>query len=714
MANWRIGTKLLVLTVPLIAVATLLATWTLHTRNAERLQEMLKHRAHSIAAQVMADRQYYGAVVVPRVGDLKGSLGADYRDVHGRFPLPATFVREVSEQLGRSGDGYVTRLISPWPINKEMGPKDSFENDGFASLAHSPGDPFVRTDTVEGRAVMRVLMADVATSTSCVSCHNAHPQSPKRDFHLYDVMGGLEVIIPMDLYLAESRQDMAMALGGGLVLCFLVLGIVSIGTQWTVTRPLAHIAERMSQFMRQQPDEQVSARTPALPRGDEAAYLAQSFSTMASVIRSQQTALQESNTSLEQRVQERTAELRRTTAEKERIGSELRIASEIQKSILPRTFPPFPDRADFEIYATTIPALEMGGDFYDFFLIDDKRLGVVIADVSGKGVPAAIFMAVSRSLLKATALASVSPSACLEHVNRLLCPDNDSAMFVTVFYGILHTESGELEFSNGGHNVPYLIGHDRIVPVGQPAGTALGIVDDARYHTNRMSLNAGETLVLYTDGVTEAMDTHGYLFSTPRFEQTLQRLVDQRPFDLLTRLVEDVHAFASGAVQADDITLLALQYRRPALIQLTLVNRSSELQRLASELERFAQNHRIPEPDIHAFSLSLDELVTNTIAYGYDDQGPHEIRVRLTLANGRLSAEVEDDGRPFNPLTAPQPDLTSAVEDRPVGGLGIHLVRSLMDHVDYRRESGKNHLMMRKQLSTVAQPKTKAGYHGDH
>src|SRR4029079_14237965 len=309
---------------------------------------------------------------------------------------PATFVREVSEQLGRSGDGYVTRLISPWPINKEMGPKDSFENDGFASLAHSPGDPFVRTDTVEGRAVMRVLMAAVATSTSCVSCHNAHPQSPKRDFHLYDVMGGLEVIIPMDQYLAESRQDMAMALGGGLVLCFLVLGIVSIGTQWTVTRPLAHIAERMAQFMRQQPDELAPAQTRELPRGDEAGYLAQSFSKMASVIRSQQTALQEANASLEQRVQERTAELRRTTAEKERIGSELRIASEIQKSILPRTFPPFPDRADFAIYATTISALEIGGDFYDFFLIDDTRLGVVIADVSGKGVPAAIFMAVSR------------------------------------------------------------------------------------------------------------------------------------------------------------------------------------------------------------------------------------------------------------------------------------------------------------------------------
>src|SRR6185436_16062787 len=254
MANWRIGTKLLVLTVPLIAVATLLATWTLHRLNAERLQEKLKGRAQSIANQVMADRQYYGAVVVPHVSE-----------VQGRFPLPATFVREVSEQIARSGDGYITRLISPWPINKEMGPNDAFETDGFSSLAHSPGDPFVRTDTVEGRSVIRVLMADVASSTSCVSCHNAHPQSPKRDFHLYDVMGGLEVIIPMDQYLAESRQDMAMALGGGLVLCFLVLGIVSIGTQWTVTRPLAHIAERMAQFMRQQPDEQVSAQTPALP-----------------------------------------------------------------------------------------------------------------------------------------------------------------------------------------------------------------------------------------------------------------------------------------------------------------------------------------------------------------------------------------------------------------------------------------------------------------
>ena len=714
MANWRIGTKLLVLTVPLIAVATLLGTWTLYRLNAERLQEKLKSRANSIAHQVMADRQYYGSVVVPRVKDLGGSFGADYHDVHGRFPLPATFVREVSEQMARTRNGYVTRLISPWPINKDKGPRDPFELDAFASLATRPNEPFVRTDTIEGRAVMRVLVADLASSASCVSCHNAHPQSPKHDFRLNDLMGGLEVIIPMDQYLAESRQDMAMTLGGGLALSLLVLGIISVGTKWIVSRPLAQVAERMGQFVGQQRQMEAAGRAAALPGGDEAASLARSFSNMADVIRSQQKALQEANASLEQRVEERTQELHRTMAEKERIGSELRIASEIQKSILPRTFPPFPDRGDFEIYATTIPALEMGGDFYDFFLIDDQRLGVVIADVSGKGVPAAIFMAVSRSLLKATALTSVSPSECLEHVNRLLCPDNDSAMFVTVFYGILHTDTGVLEYSNGGHNVPYVIHGDRIAPVGQPGGTALGIVEEARYHTNRMSLSAGDALVLYTDGVSEAMDAEGRFFSTPRLEHTLLRLAHHRPVHLLTKLVEEVQAFSSGVLQSDDITLLALQYRQPAALEVTIVNRPAELQRLVSMVERFAQEHRIPDADVNAATLAFDEVITNTISYGYDDQEPHEIKVRLTLANGRLTAEVEDDGRPFNPLTAPKPDLTSAVEDRRVGGVGLHLVRSLMEQVDYHRTSNKNHLIMTKRLSAAAQPEKKAGDHGDH
>lgn len=633
-------------------------------------------------------------------------MGPDYRDVHGRFPLPATFVREVSDEIAQSGNSYTTRLISPWPINKEQGPRDEFERDGFASLMRDPGTPFVRTDTVQGQAVMRVLLADLASAQSCVACHNAHPASPKRDFHLNGLMGGLEVVIPMDRYVAESQRDLVLTVGGGLGLCLLVFGIVSVSTRWIVSRPLVELSQRMITFG----TERQLGNVPAQPRrvqssGDEVANLRQSFSEMASVIVSQQTALQDANALLEQRVEQRTEELRRTMAEKERLGSELRIASDIQKSILPRTFPPFPDRNDFEIYAETIPALEMGGDLYDFFLIDRERLGIVIADVSGKGVPAAIFMAVSRSLIKATALKDVGVSACLEHVNHLLCPDNESAMFVTVFYGILNTRTGWFEYSSAGHNVPYLLHDHQLVSLDSSKGVALGIVEDAPYITSGIAMLPGDTLFLYTDGVTEAMDARGHMFSSPRLEDILHQHAGLSARDLVRTVITEVNQYAGNVVQADDITMLVLRYgRRPALMMtsasltVTLQNRLPELGRLAQAVDQFADEHDMAVPHLRALNLALEELITNAIAYGYDDDAEHHIVVRLSVVNDHVHAEIEDDGKPFNPLEVASPDLTSPIEERPVGGLGIHLVRSMMDEVAYRRQAGKNYVTLMKRV----------------
>ena len=282
---------------------------------------------------------------------------------------------------------------------------------------------------------------------------------------------------------------------------------------------------------------------------------------MQSTITGQQNELREANTTLEQRVIERTEELRQTMVEKERIGSELRIASEIQRSILPRTFPPFPDRRDFAIYATTIPATEMGGDFYDFFLIDQNHLGIVMADVSGKGVPAAIFMAVSRSLIKATALKGGSTAECLAHVNHLLCPDNDAAMFVTVIYGILNTQTGDLEYSNAGHQLPYLIRRDgslRIVE--NTGGMALGVLEEASFSVKHASLEPGEGIFLYTDGVTEAMNRRRELYGESRLEKVLTRYHEQSPAQIIQATIDDVQTYAGEAPQADDITLLALRY----------------------------------------------------------------------------------------------------------------------------------------------------------
>ena len=279
-------------------------------------------------------------------------------------------------------------------------------------------------------------------------------------------------------------------------------------------------------------------------------------------ILAQRQALEDLNANLEQRVIERTEELRRTMAEKERFASELMIASQIQRSILPRTFPPFPARVEFEIYAESIPAWEMGGDFYDFFLIDAERLGFVIADVSGKGVPAAIYMAVTRSLLKATALRSAQPDECLRHVNGLLCPDNDSAMFTTVFYGILDTRTGEVTYSNAGHHLPYLLrGAKEVESVVGTGGMAIGVMEDARFDSRTVMLKPGDRLFLYTDGITEAMDGGQRMFSAGRLREFLEQTNECSPAELIQGVVTTVRRFTGGVPQSDDITALALRYR---------------------------------------------------------------------------------------------------------------------------------------------------------
>lgn len=243
------------------------------------------------------------------------------------------------------------------------------------------------------------------------------------------------------------------------------------------------------------------------------------------------------------------------------IQRELNIATEIQTSILPRRFPPFPERNDFEIYAEMTPAREVGGDFYDFFLIDADRLGFVIGDVSGKGVPAAMFMAVSRTLLKATALKGMSPSECLDVVNKALYRESVKTMFVTIFYGILNTRSGELEYCNGGHNHPYLLtGNGGVSMLETTRSNALGAIENAQYNSKKLAMKRGDVLLLYTDGVIEAMDGNTNEFSDQRLEEYLKRVKDFSIIDIVQGVFKEVKSFAGGAPQTDDITLLALRY----------------------------------------------------------------------------------------------------------------------------------------------------------
>ncbi|MGZ2609922.1 SpoIIE family protein phosphatase [Bacteroides fragilis] len=246
----------------------------------------------------------------------------------------------------------------------------------------------------------------------------------------------------------------------------------------------------------------------------------------------------------------------------ESIKNDLAIAGEIQQTILPRSFPPFPELTEVvDIYASMTPAKDVGGDFYDFFQIDDERIGLVIADVSGKGVPASLFMAVSRTLLRATALRGVSSAECLTYANKLLCKESLDSMFVTVFYGIYHYKTGMMDYTNAGHNPPYLLRGGRTVECLSVASNfVVGVFDDIEFESNTLTFGIGDTLLLYTDGVTEAFNDKREQFSESNLQDILASMHESSSAkEVVTSVLQSVKTFSGDYPQSDDITLLSLQ-----------------------------------------------------------------------------------------------------------------------------------------------------------
>lgn len=240
---------------------------------------------------------------------------------------------------------------------------------------------------------------------------------------------------------------------------------------------------------------------------------------------------------------------------------EMEQAATIQRSILPATFPPFPDREDFQLHAAMAPAREIGGDLFDFFLLDADHLAFCVGDVSGKGVPAALFMAVTRTLLRATAQHQHSPAQCLAYLNSQLSQQNTSGMFVTFFYGVLDTRTGEVQYANAGHNIPYVLSKDGSVRVLEgESGPMLGLFDDLEYEVHSTRLGSGDCMVVYTDGITEARDRAGQFFGDERLETYLKKHGGRPVEELVTNLHRHLQEFAVGARQSDDITALALRY----------------------------------------------------------------------------------------------------------------------------------------------------------
>lgn len=265
---------------------------------------------------------------------------------------------------------------------------------------------------------------------------------------------------------------------------------------------------------------------------------------------------------METDIEEYVINLTNVTAERERIGTELSVATKIQADMLPSIFPAFPDRREFDIFATMNPAKEVGGDFYDFFMVDDSHLAIVMADVSGKGVPAALFMVIGKTLIKDHTQPGRDLGEIFSEVNDLLCESNSEQLFITAFEGVLDLVTGEFRFVNAGHEIPFVCKADAAFePYKIPAGFVLAGMEGMRYKCGSMQLSPGDKIFLYTDGVPEATDQDNELYGMERTQKILEKHSRLSPSELLPKIKEDIDAFVGEAPQFDDITMLCMEYR---------------------------------------------------------------------------------------------------------------------------------------------------------
>ncbi len=377
--------------------------------------------------------------------------------------------------------------------------------------------------------------------------------------------------------------------------------------------------------------------------------------------------------------------------QQKRMQDELNVARDIQLSMVPHTFP---QDAAIEVYATLKPAREIGGDFYDTFMVDNESLCLCVGDVSGKGAPAALFMAMTKTLIKSYVSSDMSTASIMTRVNDELCENNDGNLFVTVFLAILNIHTGELRFTNAGHNYPYVIKEDKsLVTLKQKHGPVVAAMDGLIYKEDLITLDKSDTLFLFTDGVTEAMDKEEALYGETRLEDFLQTHDVKDVTTSVGLLMQDIAAYENNTEQSDDITILSCFYSGQtvlASLDITIENRLENIAKVIERFDAFCEENQINMAVNQKVDLSLDDLINNIISYGYSDEKVHEIEVTFKRVASELIIIIEDDAVPFNPFEGETDFRSLSMDERDIGGLGIHLVKSLMDSASYQRKANKN------------------------
>ena len=567
-------------------------------------------------------------------------------------------------------------------------------NDNYELSPYLPGH--VRESASEEYSLKYGLIYDGKSEEECVfrsarqTTTGAHVSSlvPVKNSD-GDVVGVLCVQL-QEVELRPARNKLLGEIGGAaLVMILLVSFVYGWVLRKTVAKPIRHIASETVRFSRENELPPVSL-TDSVPGNDEIKLLAMHVDKMEYAIKNY------------------TENLKTVTSQKDRMQGELNVASGIQQGIIPNTFPPFPERDEFNLYAHMTPAKEVGGDFYDFFFIDDDHLGLVIADVSGKGAPAALFMMASKIMIKNRALMGGSPSEVMADVNRQLCEGNYSNMFVTAWFGILDVTTGVLTTASAGHEYPAICRADGAFEFFKDKhGFVLGGMSGCKYKEEVLTLQPGDSLFVYTDGVTEATNQTLELFGTDRLLEALNASPHAAPEELLDNMAASIHAFAEGTEQADDITMLALQYNGQVNHLRTLrVDATREnLTEVSAWIEEMLQILDIPMKEQMQIQLAAEEIYINIANYAYaPGVGPVVIRIGYDMDRHAVKMAFVDQGMPYDPLAKEDPDTSLSAQDREIGGLGIFLVKKTMDNVQYVRSNHSNVLTFEKLIDRADDP----------
>lgn len=392
-------------------------------------------------------------------------------------------------------------------------------------------------------------------------------------------------------------------------------------------------------------------------------------------------------------------ELTETTSVQERINSELNIAFTIQKSMIPKGFP---ERKDMELFAILHPAREVGGDLYNY-AIHDNKLSFIIGDVSGKGVPASLVMSMVSTLFNSIGSKEENPAILMKDFNETMSKSNDLNMFVTMIAGILDLGSGILRICNAGHNAPIVIMPNTPATfLNLEQNIPIGIIPDFNYKETLLTLDANTKLVLYTDGITEAEDSSHSLYGDKKLINIVENSKNENVEGIGNKILADVKLHVNNTLQSDDLTLLILDYKQnnqePMKKEIILANDIREIGKLETFTDEIGKELNLPLSVVTSINLALEEALTNIIMYAFPPLDAEVIHLYCTYRDSELIFLLTDNGAPFDPTKASDPDIDAPLGDRPIGGLGIMLIRKIMNEVTYQRINNTNHLTLKKKI----------------